>query len=98
MRQAWAPALAITCLLLLPPSLACSLMPHKRSRAETDAWEVGHVARRSGPAVVPTAAPEAALRSIEAVRAVLITLDRTWLRQALLRLRQLATEIEILVG
>ena len=71
-------------------------MPHTRSRAEAQAREVRHEARRSLPPTVPAQTPHVALWSLEVLRAVLITTDHTWLRQALLRLRQRATDNEVL--
>ena len=73
-------------------------MPHKRRREQACARETGHEAQRT-PAPVPVAysSPAAILWGLETLRASLIGLNRAWLRQALLILRQLVAEIENLV-
>ena len=72
-------------------------MPHKRRREEALAREEGHQARRSAPPAVTGQTPQASLWSLEVLRAVWITLDRHWLRQAALRLRSILAEIDILL-
>ena len=73
-------------------------MPHKRSREQACARETGHEAPRT-PSPVPVAdpSPAAILWGLETLRATLIGLSRAWLRLALLRMRQIVAEIEILV-
>ena len=72
-------------------------MPHKRARLDDQrardvAYEVRHA-----PLVFPDHSPEAALLSLETLRAVLVLLPRDFLKQALLRLRTIVRELSVLV-
>ena len=73
-------------------------MPRKRSREQACARETGHEAQRTpAPVSVADPSPAATLWGLKTLRASLIGLNRAWLRQSLLRLRQIVAEIETLL-
>ena len=73
-------------------------MPHKRARVDghLHAREVAHDVRRA-PLAYPEFSPEAALLSIESLRAALVLLPRDFLKVALARWRSIVCELAFLV-